>query len=200
MRMPLFVAALLLAAPVLAQRVDAPLGDLIGALPMPEDESPPPALPAPAPPPRIPSTAIPPGGVGVAELPPSDLDALPPADPTPETRAEAETDARREGPNAWELERERRRAAVNEEEAPLVAELNEAIARRHEENRRASERAEADRARVLEEREVAIRRAEAEHRRAVEAHRREVERIRRDHEARVAACLAGDRTQCAQPR
>jgi hypothetical protein len=197
MRMPVFAAALILSGPVLAQRVDAPLGDLIETLPMPEEESSP-ALPAPAAPPRSPSTAILPGGVGTAELSPSDVDALSPADSALDTRAESE--ARSEAPTGWELERERRRAAVNNEEAPLVARLNEAIARRHEENRRAAERAEADRARALEEREAAIRRAEAEHRREVEAHRREVERLRRDHEARVAACLAGDRMQCAQPR
>jgi hypothetical protein len=186
MRLPVLplLAAALAAAPLSAQRPDAPLGELIEAIPLPEQEAPPsPGLPER---PR----ALPPGGVGTAELPPSQADVMTIVEPEAEAAAE---------PNPWELERERRRAEVNEEESPITTKLNEEVTARHEAIRRANEEAAAAHRRALEAREAAARRAEAEHRAALEAHRREVERQRAAYEAQVAACLADDRTQCAPP-
>lgn len=180
-------AALILAAPALAQRPDAPLGEIVEALPMPED-----AAPAPA---RRP--APPPGGVATTDLPPSAADPLV-ADPAePDLPAEAEAAVA----NAWELERERRRAEINAEESPLTARLNEEVAARHAEIRRRNAEAEAAHARAVAAAEAEARRVRTEHQAALDRHRREVERLEADHRARVAACLAGDHTQCApRPR
>ncbi len=213
------------AAPAAAQDRDRPLGDLLDALPpdpaetsgkaeaqAPEPERPfapllrpsPPQsrlVPAPAPPPE-------PGRIGTTDLPPSAV-LYPDDDLLPALAEEAESDSPvaiappppisppTEADLAWQALQEQRRQEINAEEAPLVARLNVRAAADQETARLRAEQALADHEQAMLDREAEIARIEADHRAATEAHRRAVARQRAEHEARVAACLDGDRAACA---
>lgn len=159
------------------------------------------AAPAPAPPPPAPV----PGQIGTMDLPPSAVlypendpppappgaDALPAPvaiDPPPPPPTEADL--------AWRALQEQRRQEINALEAPLVSRLNAAAAADQEAARLRAEQDQADYEQALADREAEIARIEADHQAAQEAHRRAVARQRAEYEARVAACLAGDRAAC----
>jgi hypothetical protein len=191
-------------------------GEVEGEKPAPPAERPfapllrpPPPSSRPAPPPPA---APEPGRIGTLELPPSAFlyreDDPPPAPPDPPGES-APGEAVRLAPPpppppppteadlAWEAMQEQRRREINAVEGPEVARLNEKVAADREAARLRDEQARADYERALLEREVEAARIEADHRAAVEAYRRAVARQRAEYEARVAACLAGDRAACA---
>ncbi|MBX3562476.1 MAG: hypothetical protein KF780_11770 [Sphingomonas sp.] len=215
------LAALGLAAPAAAQDRDRPLGDLLDALPddgAEAPEKPEPAAAAPErpfapllrpPPPRArPAPAPVPGRIGTTELPPSAA-LYPENDPSPAPPAGLSGDALgapvaidpppppTEADLAWQALQEQRRREINAVEAPLVARLNAQVAADQEAARLRAEQDRADYERALLDRDAEAARIEADHRAAIEAHRRAVARQRAAHEARVAACLAGDRAACA---
>lgn len=218
------LAALALAAPAAAQDRDRPLGDLLDALPPDDAETPDkvaPAAPAPdrpfapllrpAPPQSRPAPAPAPlpGRIGTTDLPPSAV-LYPETDPPPAPPEGLSGDALgapvaidppppppTEADLAWEALQEQRRQAINAEEAPLVARLNARVAADQEAARLRAEQDQADYEQALADRDAEAARIEADHQAAIEAHRRAVARQRADYEARVAACLAGDRAACA---
>lgn len=213
------LAGISLAAAGSAQDRARPLDDLLDSLPAGEAEAspgkpdgkpagqpfapllrpPPPGRTLPAPPPpepgRIGTTELPPSAVlypedvapapsaGAAELP-APVAIAPPPPPT-------------EADLAWQALQEQRRQEINAREAPLVAELNARMAADQEAARLRAEEARAEHERALLDRETEIARIEADHQAAVEAHRRAVLRQQAEYDARVAACLAGDRAACA---
>ena len=221
----LLAAAAVLAAPASAQQSGRPLDGLLDSLPPPENAPrddaaqdapaktedsgpaipivrPPPfsATPAPLPPPPT----VTPGHVGTMDLPPSSVTYDTPA-PAMEPPVVAV-----EGPPApvgadvaananWAALQEQRRQEINTVESPIVARLNASVAAEQEASRQRAAQARADYEQAVVEREESIRRAEEEHQAAVAAHDAEVARERAAYEARVAACLDGDREAC-KPR
>lgn len=190
--LPLLTCLVATAAP--AQESGKPLGDILESLPAEDSRAPaqPPAIPIVRPPPVVEA-----GRVATTELPPSDLvdtpspseepAPLPLVAPPPPTDADA----------AWLALQDQRRQAVNQVEAPLVAQLNSAQAAAQDEQRRRAAETQADYERTLAEREAAIEQSQADYQAALAAHAERVERERSDYEARVAACLAGEREFCA---
>lgn len=190
--LPFLTCLVATAAP--AQENGKPLGDILESLPADDSRTPalPPAIPIVRPPPAVEA-----GRVATTELPPSSLvdtpspseepAPLPLVAPPPPTDADA----------AWLALQDQRRQAVNQVEAPLVAQLNSAQATAQEEQRRRAEEAQADYERTLAEREAAIEQSQSDYQAALAAHAERVERERADYEARVAACLAGEREFCA---
>lgn len=158
------------------------------------------ATPAPLPPPPT----VAPGHVGTMDLPPSSItyDSPAPAAEMPVVAVEAPpapvgTDV---AANAeWAALQEQRRQEINTVESPIVARLNANAAAEQEAARQRAEQAQADYEQAMVEREESIRRGEEEHQAAVAAHDAEVARERAAYEARVAACLDGDREAC-KPR
>ncbi len=189
--------AAVLALPAFAQDADAPLGDILEALPEEEKQT---SEPAP------PRRTVPVTGVGTADLPPSDVAGRigeaeePKAEPSTETEAETSeaARARAEADALWAARQEQRRAEINAAEAPIVARLNARVAARQEAAARENEEARLAWERRVAEMEAEARASEAAHRAALEAHRREVARQRAEHERRVALCLQGEREFCAQ--
>ena len=197
-----------------SDEVEAPVGAEPADAPPPERpfapllRPPPPSRAAPAPPAPVPAPLPPapvPGQIGTTDLPPSAVlypendpppappgaDALPAPiaiDPPPPPPTEADL--------AWRALQEQRRQEINALEAPLVARLNAQVAADQEAARLRAEQDQADYEQALADREAEIARIEADHQAAIEAHRRAVARQRAEYEARVAACLAGDRAAC----
>jgi hypothetical protein len=219
----LLAAAAMLAAPAVAQQSQRPLDGLLDSLPPPENaprgevprqEAPPkpdesgPAIPIVRPPPFSatptplpPPPTVTPGHVGTMDLPPSSVtyDTPAPATETPVVAVEAPpapVGADTAANANWAALQEQRRQAVNTVESPIVARLNANVAAEQEAARQRAEQAQADYEQAVVDREESIRRAEEEHQAAVAAHDAEVARERAAYEARVAACLDGDREAC----
>lgn len=225
---PLLLAAAGLAAfPALAQRSDAPLGEVLDGLgPVEQGEEPrqsPPPAPPPAPIPPASADLIPPSGVGTTALPPSRVPRLPDPDTAsliaagepagtldpimldppvldPPVLDPTEPDpAAAAAEAAWAARQEERRQAVNALEGPEVRRLNAEAAARQEAAARAAAEAEEAHRHALRDREEQILRAEQDHLAALERHRAEVARQQAEHQRAVAACLAGDHRFCAPP-
>lgn len=162
------------AAPLSAQRSDAPLGEIVDAIPDKE------AAAAPA------ERRPPPVGVGRTDLPPS-------------RSAPMQVDGKAVQPAAAFTVEDKRLAEVDAAERQRTDALNRAVTDRHEAVRVQNEEARAAYQRSVEAVAAEERRLQEEHRAALERHAREVARLRAAHEARVQACLGGDATACAQP-
>jgi hypothetical protein len=192
MRSPLLLLPLaFLAAPLLAQSADKPLGDILESI----EQAAPPAPVRSAPP--VEHAPVPPTGVGTTPLPPSRVEP-PFGPPTPEPALADEMDGPSDAVPVERTEAEKQAAWEAAERVRLEA-LDRAHAARVEAARRAHEAAMAEYQQRLAEREAAIAGAEADYRAALERNRLKAERERALWEARVRACLDGDRDACARP-
>jgi len=181
------IAALSLLSPAAAQRADRPLGELLDIIP--DDE----LVDAPEPPPPpAPRRPLPPSGIGTTSLPPATIID----EPEPlEVETLTEADAVIAEPSAEEMAR----LLWEAEERLRIEALDRAREQRADAARRAHETAIAEHERQLAEREDEIARAETEYQAELDRRRAEADRQRVAWEARVRACQAGDRTQCARP-